>query len=193
MRQFVYYVAVTLDGFIAPPGGGDPSHSVMTPTPDLIDFIVTRYPETLPAPAREALGVSGAGRVFDTVVEGRSSYEVGLAAGVDDAYPHLHHLVFSTTLESVPGEQVELVADDALGRVRALKAEPGKDIWLIGGGRLAHGLLPEIDRLVIKLNPVVIGSGIPMFDGAFRPAGFTVTDTVSLASGVQVLSLDRRD
>lgn len=193
MRTLVYYIATTLDGFIAAPGGGDPSQDVMAPPPDLVEFITAHFPETLPAPARAAMGISGPGRVFDTVVEGRASYEVGLTAGVDDAYPHLRHLVFSTTLDRAPGEGVELVAGDAVGCVRTLKTEPGLDIWLVGGGTLAHSLLPEIDRLVIKLNPVVIGSGIPMFDGPFRPTGFAISGSVPLESGVQVLTFDRRE
>ena len=193
MRKLVYYVAATLDGFIAAPGGGDPSRDILSPTADVVDFVTEHFPETLPAPARAAMGISGAGRVFDTVVEGRASYEVGLAAGVKDAYPHLRHLVFSTTLDRAPGEGVEPVSRDALGRVRALKTELGLDIWLVGGGALAHGLLPEIDRLVIKLNPVVIGSGTPMFDGPFRPTGFAISGSVPLESGVQVLTFDRRE
>lgn len=138
------------------------------------------------------MGITGEGRAFDTVLEGRTSYEVGLEAGIDDAYPHLRHLVFSTTLGEAPGTDVEVVPGDALERVRELKAEDGKDIWLVGGGTLAHSLLPEIDRLVIKLNPAVIGSGVPLFDGPFQPTTFTVTDTVALDSGVRVMTLDRQ-
>ncbi|MFD5024765.1 hypothetical protein [Streptomyces sp. NPDC058373] len=51
---------------------------------------------------------------------------MGLAGGVDDAYPHLRHLVFSRTLEKGPGPAVELVRGDAVERVRALKQEEGK-------------------------------------------------------------------
>ena len=186
-------MAATLDGFIAGPDGGDPTgHDYFPVTPDLLEFIVERFPETVPGPAREAMGVTGPGAVFDTVLEGRASYEVGLAAGIDDAYPHLRHLVFSTTLGQAPAEAVEVVSGDAMARVRELKAEDGKGIWLVGGGTLAHSLLPEIDRLVIKLNPAVIGSGVPLFDGPFQPTTFTMTDTVALESGVQVLTLDRR-
>ncbi|PRZ42452.1 dihydrofolate reductase [Antricoccus suffuscus] len=160
LRKLVYYVASTLDGFIAGPDGGDPSDQSFFPiTPDMIEFIATKLPETLPAPARDAMGIEGPGQVFDTVLEGRVSYETGLAAGLDDAYPHLRHLVFSTTLSTVAGANIELVTGDALDRVRDLKAEEGNDIWLVGGGKLAHSLLPEIDRLVIKQNPAVIGSG----------------------------------
>lgn len=192
MRKLVYYVATTLDGYIAGPDGGDPTGEDYLPvTPDLVAFVVEHFPETLPAPARAALGVDGPGRVFDTVLEGRSSYEVGLAAGTTDAYPHLRHLVFSTSLRTSPDPGVEIVDGDALARVRALKAEPGMDLWLVGGGTLAHSLLPEIDRLVLKQNPSVIGSGVPLFRGPFQPHVFRPVDERRLESGVRVLTFDR--
>lgn len=192
MRKLIYYVATTLDGYIAGPDGGDPSAQSFFPvTPDIVEFIAAQFPETLPAPAREAMGIDGPGEIFDTVLEGRASYEVGVAAGIDDAYPHLRHLVFSTTLATVAGAHIELVTGNALDRVRTLKTEEGKDIWLVGGGKLAHGLLPEIDRLVIKQSPAVIGSGIPMFDGPFEATMFTPVDALLLDSGVRVVTLDR--
>ena len=192
MRKLVYYVAVTLDGFIAGPQGGDPSGAEFFPmTPDLIEFIVANFPETLPGPARDAMGITGAGRVFDTVIEGRASYELGLAVGMDDAYPHLRHLVVSSTLGERTDLPVEVVSDDPLARVRELKAEDGLDIWLVGGGTLAHALLPEIDRVVLKVNPSVIGSGIPLFAGEFTHARFTPVSQEDLAGGVRVITLDR--
>lgn len=191
MRKLVYYVATTLDGYIAGPDGGDPSGAEYFPiTPDVVRFIVENYPETLPGPARAAMGLDGPGLAFDTVLEGRASYEVGLAAGLTDAYPHLRHLVFSSTLES-SDPAVETVRSGALDRVRELKAEQGKDIWLVGGGKLAHSLLPEIDRLILKQNRSVIGSGIPLFDGPFQPVMFEPVDETLLESGVRVLTFDR--
>lgn len=191
MRKLVYYVATTLDGFIAGPDGGDPSGAGYFPlTPDVIQFIVGRYPETLPGPARAAMGIDGPGKVFDTVLEGRASYDIGLAAGLADAYPHLRHLVFSTTLES-QDTAIEIVRDNALERVRALKSEEGKDLWLVGGGKLAYSLLPEIDRLVLKQNRSVIGSGIPLFSGDFQPHMFQPVDEILLDSGLRVLTYDR--
>lgn len=191
MRRLVYYVATTLDGYIAGPDAGDPSGAEYFPlTPDVIQFIVEQYPETLPGPARAAMGIDSPGKVFDTVLEGRASYAIGLAAGLTDAYPHLRHLVFSTTLQS-QDPAVEIVRSDALGRVRALKSEEGKDLWLVGGGMLAHSLLPEIDRLVLKQNRSIIGSGIPLFSGPFQPHMFKPVDETLLDSGLRVLTYDR--
>lgn len=191
MRKLVYYVATTLDGYIAGPEGGDPSGADYFPlSPDVVRFIVEQYPETLPGPARAAMGIDGPGKVFDTVLEGRASYEIGLAAGLTDAYLHLRHLVFSTTLES-RDPAVEIVRSHALKRVQALKAEEGKDLWLVGGGKLAHSLLPEIDRLILKQNRFIIGSGIPIFNGPFEPHMFQPVAETLLDSGVRVLVYDR--
>lgn len=192
MRRLVYHVAVTLDGFIAGPDGGDPSGSEFLPvTPDLVEHLVSAWPETLPAPARDALGLSGPGTHFDTVVEGRGSYDVGLAAGLFDAYPHLRHLVVSRSLADRGDLPVEVVDGDPVERIRQLKAEEGLDIWLVGGGTLAHALLPEIDRLVLKVNPSVIGDTKRLFEGPFTQARFEPVAQVDLAGGVRVVTLDR--
>jgi dihydrofolate reductase len=192
LRSLVYLVAVTLDGFIAGPDGGDPSGESYFPLyEDLAEFIAAEFPETLPGPARQAMGIEAPTQHFDTVLEGRSSYEVGLAAGVTNAYPHLRHLVFSTTMEESPDPTVELVASDPLETARALKGEDGLDIWLLGGGKLAHSLLSEIDRLILKQHASVIGSGVPMFDGPFQVHLFRPTDLRELDSGVRILSFER--
>jgi dihydrofolate reductase len=154
LRKLVYYVAVTLDGFIAGPDGGDPSGASYFPLhQDLMEFIVTEFPETLPDPARQAMGIEAPNQNFDTVLMGRSTYEVGLPAGITNPYPQLRQLVVSTTMGQRPDPAVELVTTDPLRTARALKAEDGLDIWIVGGGKLAHALLPEIDRLILKQNP----------------------------------------
>jgi dihydrofolate reductase len=104
------------------------------------------------------------GTHFDTVVEGRNSFELGLKIGVQDAYPHLRHYVFSRTLQS---EHVEVVATDPVEKVRELKQESGKDIWLVGGAALAGALYGEIDRQIVKLGPLTIGDGVPVDDALF--------------------------
>ncbi|SDP78533.1 hypothetical protein SAMN04487905_10919 [Actinopolyspora xinjiangensis] len=98
-----------------------------------MEAIFADYPDIIPAPVRTALNTHPENKVFDTVVEGRGSYEVGLRA---NAYPHLRHYVFSRTITQTPDPSVEIVSTDPVETVRELKREDGKKIWLCGGGRL---------------------------------------------------------
>ncbi|WP_101257555.1 dihydrofolate reductase family protein [Streptomyces barkulensis] len=195
MRRLVYYVAITPDGFIAGPGGADPTgpNGFWPLAEDYIRHLVAEYPETLPAQARQALSVTAEGTRFDTVLEGRRSYEIGLAAGVTDAYPHLRHLVFSRSMTESPDPAVELVADDPVATVRELKRQDGKDIWLIGGAELAGSLYTEIDTLILKIAPMTIGDGIPVFSrkASFDPRAWTLTDHTVLGSGAVILTYTR--
>jgi dihydrofolate reductase len=93
MRALTYFVAVSVDGFIAGPDRADPT-GYWPVSEDYAEHVVAKYPETLTGAARAALGVTAAGTHFDTVISGRRTYEIGLAAGVTNAYPHLRHVVF---------------------------------------------------------------------------------------------------
>lgn len=195
MRNLTYLVATTLDGFIAGPDGSDPSApgGFWPITPEYVEHLVRHYPETLPGPARAAMGISGEGIHFDTVLEGRRSYELGLRVGVTDAYPHLRHLVFSRTLAQSPAPTVEIVRTDPVARVRALKAEPGGGIWLLGGGEIAACLSAEVDQLVLKVAPVTIGSGVPVFGrrAEFEPRYSELTDRAEIPTGASFLTYHR--
>ncbi|MBW5425976.1 dihydrofolate reductase [Streptomyces sp. BG9H] len=195
MRKLVYFIAVSLDGFIAGPDGSDPTgpDGFWPFAEDYVQHLAQTYPETLPAPARQALGLTGEGCHFDTILEGRRTYMIGVDAGIPDCYPHLRHLVFTRTLTESPDPHVELVATDPVAKVRELKREDGKDIWLCGGGELAGTLRGEIDRLVVKLAPMTLGSGTPLFSAktAFEPTLYERTDTVLLDSGSVFLTYDK--
>ncbi|MBM6591677.1 dihydrofolate reductase family protein [Brevibacterium sp. RIT 803] len=191
-RRLKYFVALSIDGFIAGPDGGDPS-GWWPITEDYIDFIRTEYPETLPGPARDAMGITGPGLHFDTVIEGRRSFELGLAAGLPDAYPHLRHLVVSSTLGADPESAVEVVSDDPVGRIRDLKGEQGKDIWLVGGGTLASSVRSEIDELIIKLGPLTLGTGVPLWGSGsdFNTQTWTTSEVRAFPGGMTVLRFER--
>jgi dihydrofolate reductase len=185
VRTLTYLVAATLDGFIAPPDGSDPSADLLGTQGDHLPALVADYPDIIPVQAREMLGLADAeNKHFDTVVEGRNSYRLGLEAGINNAYPHLRHLVFSRSLTESPDPGVELVATDPVERIRELKQEDGKKIWLVGGAALARSLRPEIDELMIKMHPVVSGAGIPLFGGEFRPQRFRLVHSQTFDSGV---------
>lgn len=72
MRDLTYFVGITIDGFIAGPDGDIgffPMHD------DILGFVAQEYPETIPTHLREKFGVDGANKQFDTVIQGRATYE----------------------------------------------------------------------------------------------------------------------
>ena len=168
MRKLTYYVACTADRFIA---RADGSFDCFPTEGEHIAGLIESFPETIPGHLRGVLGVRAANMHFDAVLMGRRTYEVGLAVGVTSPYPHLKQYLFSRTIKESPDAKVELVSGDAVAWVRQLKEADGKGIWLCGGGDLATALFPEIDELILKVNPLVLGAGIPLFAGAVKQTG----------------------
>ncbi len=147
MKKIIYYVANSLDGFIA--GKND----------DISQFIlqgkgVEKYQSDLTQ--------------FETVIMGRRTYEFGFQFGLEPgqpAYPNMQHYIFSDSMK------IENLADSvhiekrSIDRVKQIKADSKTDIYLCGGGDLAGWLLDNglIDQLRIKLNPVILSEGTRLF------------------------------
>ncbi len=180
MRKLVYYVACTADGFIARENG---TFDCFLMEGEHFADLFTSFPETVPSHLREPLGVSAPNQHFDAVLMGRATYEVGIPLGVTSPYPHLKQYLFSRSLKVSPDRGVELVSTDALLKVRELKRESGKDIWLCGGGELAAELFSEIDQLILKVNPVVIGKGIPLFRREVKPTNLNLVESKRYSNG----------
>lgn len=182
MRKIVYYIASTLDGFIAHEDGsfdGFPSDD------DYVADLFASFPETFPPHLRGDDGTRVDNRWFDAVLMGRKTYEVGLKEGITNPYPTLDQYVFSRTMQDRPDPHVELVTENATDVVGALKQDAGKAIWLCGGGTLAATMLAAnlIDELIVKLNPVLFGSGIPLFAGDVKQTDLELTDSKPYRSG----------
>ncbi|MEU6231593.1 dihydrofolate reductase family protein [Kitasatospora sp. NPDC047058] len=188
MRKLSYFIAGTIDGFIAAPDG---TYDFFFPyvTGDFLPYLSDTFADTIPALGRTAMGLDGVpNKRYDTVLMGRATYEPGLALGMASPYPHLRQIVFSRSLTESPDPAVEVTAEDPLPVVRRLKQEDGLDIWLCGGGTLAGQLLPEIDELIIKLNPIVAGSGVPVFSADFALRAFDLVESRSFDNGTVVLT-----
>ncbi|TQF75035.1 dihydrofolate reductase [Rhodococcus spelaei] len=188
MRKLVYYVGVSLDGYIAGPSGEYDFYPVGE---DLMAYMNAQFPEVVPAHVRQAIGLEAEPVRYDTLIMGRGTYEPALAVDIASPYSPLRQYVVSTTLGVVDHPDVEVTADDPIDLVRRLKQEQGRDIYLAGGGKLAASLLPEIDEMIVKLYPVVAGTGIPAFSGEFRPTMFTLTDTRTFDNGTLALNYIR--
>ncbi len=170
MQKLKYNVAVSLDGFIAREDGS--------------------YDGFLAEGEHVAEYLRAIREDYGTVLMGRATYGVGLAVGVVDPYPWLETFVFtSRPAELAPGApRVSFEEGDANAFVRALKAKEGKGIYLCGGGKLAASLLRagQVDELILKVNPVLFGRGIPVIDGAAWPRPLALTASVAYPSGVVV-------
>jgi dihydrofolate reductase len=100
---------------------------------------------------------------FDTFLIGRRTFEMMVRAGRGET-PGMKTFVFSRTLQQQDYPGVTVVAEKSEETVAALRAEPGKDIWLFGGGSLFCSLLESglVDPVVVGIIPVLLGGGIPL-------------------------------
>jgi dihydrofolate reductase len=140
MREIHYSVAASLDGFIAGPKG-EYDWIVMDPDIDFAEIFAR----------------------FDTLLMGRKSYALTAAGG--PGLPRKQIVVVSRTLDPRKHPSVTVIADNLETEIQALKAQPGKDIWLWGGGELFRSLaaLGLVDRVEVGVIPVLLGGGIPLF------------------------------
>lgn len=135
MRRIRYQVACSLDGYIAGPAG---EYDWIPMDPDL-DFAAL-FDQ------------------FDTLLMGRRTFE-----GLQGGFPGKELLVFSRTLRPQEHPGVTIVADRVAETLDALRAKPGKDIWLFGGGELFRSLLDlgYVDSVEPAVVPVLLGGGRP--------------------------------
>ncbi|MFJ2620874.1 dihydrofolate reductase family protein [Glutamicibacter sp. NPDC087344] len=191
MRSLTYYVAVSLDGYIAGPGG---EFDGFLAQGDHMGAIAQQFRGTVPTIFADTIGVPSDGGPFDTVLMGWNTYAIGLPDHhLASPYAHLRQIVFTSRTQRPEGSQaVRFTDQDPVQVVRELKGEPGAGIWLCGGGALAAALADEIDSLVLKVNPVTFGSGIRLFgDRDYRLQPFRSTSVQAFESGVVMARYER--
>ncbi|WP_330173670.1 dihydrofolate reductase family protein [Streptomyces sp. NBC_01498] len=191
MRRLSYFIAASIDGFIGDPTG-EAAFFTRFVDEEYFAFLKEEFPETLPTQGRRPLGIDHLeNKRFDTVIQGRRSYDVARDAGVTSPYAHLRQLVASRTL-TAEDPAVEIVSGDVVARVRELKREDGLDIYLCGGATLAGALRDEVDELIVKSYPVLLGSGMPMFGSDCAQGEFTLEAHRVFGNGVTVRTYGRK-
>jgi dihydrofolate reductase len=144
-RKVIVHIATSADGYIARSEGD-------------LEWLTSR-----PAP-KGFYGMSAFTKSIDTKVLGRKTYEVSVRMGAKfDSGSR--SIVFSR--QSSPANArsgVEFVSEAIGPFMSRLREQPGKDIWLMGGGELIASFLDAqaIDEFVISVVPVFIGEGIPL-------------------------------
>ena len=149
-RKIIVYIATSADGYIARPNGD-------------VEWLNRR-------PTNVDYGMKACYGTIDTILWGRKTYDWAIA------YQKKHRMkgslfdknvanyVFSHRPPKKSAEGVEFVKVPVKAFVRRLRAEPGKNIWMMGGGELIASFLDagEIDEFDIHVIPTLIGKSIPL-------------------------------
>ena len=173
MKKIIYYVAASLDGYIA--GAND----------DITGFIyegagTDQYLQDLKA--------------YNHVLMGRNTYEFGYRFGVkpgapSPTYAHMQQYIISDHLTFEKQDKQVTVLPVDLGVIKNLKQDADTDIYLCGGGKLAGWLLKNklIDELKIKLSPVILGTGTKLFEEIMTGNMLELIDQKTYDNGLIVL------
>jgi dihydrofolate reductase len=166
-RNVIVHIATSADGYIARPDG------------DLEWLTSRRAPEGF-------YGMNAFMRSIDTKLLGRKTYEASLRLGAKFASKE-RCIVFSHEARPAGAPSgVEFVNGPIGPFVNNLRAQPGKDIWLMGGGDLIASFLDEhaIDEFVISVVPVFIGDGIPLIARRHRHVALELHSVERFADGL---------
>jgi len=176
MKKIIYYVASSLDGYIA--GEND----------DISKFIlqgegVEKYQSDLAN--------------FGTVIMGRKTYEFGFQYGLEPgqpAYPNMKHYVFSNSLQIDNLSESVKIENISIKKLNEIRQSADTDIYLCGGGQFAGWLLENelIDQLKLKLNPIVLGKGTKLFGSSTANENWKLTEIESFSDGLQILTYDKK-
>ena len=166
-RKIIVHIATSADGYIARPDGN-------------LDWLTDR-----PAP-KGFYGLPVFERTVDAKVLGRKTFDWSVKLGAAFSAKSVHY-VFSRQAppRSVPAG-VHFVTQPIGAFVNEMRAQPGKNIWLMGGGEIIASFLDDnaIDEFIISVVPIFIGEGIPLIAPRHREVALRLRSTNTFPDGV---------
>ncbi len=164
MARIVYYVAASLDGFIADATGG-------------VDW--------LPAGEPDDYGYAEFYGGVEAMVMGRRTYDQALSFG---EWPYLGKpaYVFTHSPPSSGLSDIRFVQSNPADFVNDVADGYSGTVWLVGGANLADQFLRAglIDEFWVFVIPTILGEGVPLFGGADSPTVLELESVQSHADGV---------
>ncbi len=168
MRKIVLYSASSLDGFVAHLDGS-------------IDWLF--------ADTDEDYGYADFIQRVDTTLMGNHTYQQILTFG-DFPYAEKTNYVFTRNTNVKEDTYIQFIHEDLAGFGKKLKQQAGDDIWLVGGGQINTVFLNAglIDEMILSVHPIILGSGIPLFEGNPSTTKFSLQHTQAFDSGLVQLT-----
>jgi dihydrofolate reductase len=172
-RKIIVMIATSADGFIARKDGG-------------VDWL------DRPRPKGEDYGMGEFFNSIDTVIYGRKTYDMAVkfveeGIEIPDAGRAIRNYVFSRRRKPKKVLQgFEFVNEPIKKFAASLRAEKGKNIWMMGGGGIIASFLDEgeIDEFIISVIPIFIGEGIPLIAPRHRTVPLKLLSTKKYSDGV---------
>lgn len=146
MKKIKLYIAASIDGYIARNDGD-------------LDWL-TEYPN----PEKTDYGYEDFYKSIDTVLMGGRTYQDIL--NMDVLWPYKDKETYIVTRNPMTEkENIHFITENVIESISRLQEQSGKDIWLVGGGKLITALLNEnmVDEMIITTIPVILGSGVSLF------------------------------
>ncbi len=159
MRNIISLAHISIDGFMAGPGG---DMSFLSMNDEMADHIY---------PLIATVDTSVYGRVTYQMMEGYWPSVVGSPTATEHEKHHAHwytnvrKIVASRTITS-KDPTVRVIGDDIVGAVRAEKETTGGDIMIFASPSLTHTLAAAglVDQYMLTFQPVIVGAGLRLFE-----------------------------
>lgn len=165
-RKIIVAIATSADGYIARKDGG-------------IDWLDRPRPKGF-------YGMDAFMKSIDTIIWGRTTWDMAAGMGGAGGYgARIRNYVF-THRPAAEAAGVEFVNEPVAPFVERLRARPGKNIWMMGGGGVIASFLDAgaIDEFSISVVPTLIGEGIPLVQPARRNVALELISSQAFPDGV---------
>ena len=169
-RKIIVYIATSADGYIARLDGN-------------VDWL------NRPRPKGD-YGMGAFFKTIDTILWGRKTYEMSLGFGQSGSSmgygAKIRNYIFTSDPKRFDDSELEFVNEPVQEFTTRLRAQPGKDIWMMGGGGIIASFLDagELDEFIIHVIPTFIGEGIPLIKPRHRLVPLKLLSTREYPDGV---------
>jgi dihydrofolate reductase len=183
MRNLIFFMHTSLDGFVAGPNG---EHDWANVNEEIFDFVATIT------------------NTADTALYGRVTYEMMQSywptageqpnASKHDKehsawYSKIPKIILSRTMSREVIDNTTIISEELAGNINTIKNRDGKNILIFGSPSASHALigLGLIDEYWLFVNPVLLGKGTPLFKNVADTTQLKLIETKTFSCGVIAL------